>query len=143
MTSDELNLQVATKVLGWIPWLKVVGSTTLYYVIAWQKPGEQEPWMGSRDWKVLKERYTPFDINDYDPAIHTLSGGFPDFQGDISDAWQVIKSLHDKEWFVSIHIADTVFVDLSKTGETFEVDEQEAPIAICLAALKAVGGEDV
>lgn len=65
----------------------------------------------------------------------------PEYSTNISDAWQVVKSLKDK-YRVDL-VVDVVdcYVAVMDSENMYEAFAQTAPMAICLAALKAVGVE--
>lgn len=94
----ELNRMIAERVLGWKAWEEIRGE---YTHVVWQKDGERDPWKGSRDWEIQKERYTP--LIKFDPMKH-IEHGLIDFSQDISSAWQVVEKLNDLGW--QIELAD-------------------------------------
>lgn len=113
-----LDAEVATKVMGWTVELIVnpVGDAF-------------EEWRDPQGW-----RYGP------NP---------PPYSDEISEAWKVAEHLklwvfsHDGEWYAGLESHYGVYVD-SKIGEIdghldYVTSADTAPLAICMAALAAVG----
>ena len=67
----------------------------------------------------------------------------PNYSTDISDAWEVVEQLREKELYVDIDTFAEHY-DVRVVSGPYEVGHslsETAPLAICLAALKAVGIE--
>ncbi len=68
-------------------------------------------------------------------------GALPHYSTDIADAWQVIEHMNDRGW------SPTVFCEFqwwianffTDIAGSFEASAETAPLAICLAALRAMG----
>lgn len=68
----------------------------------------------------------------------------------IGNAWQVVGRMRELGWRVQIRATDAVEVIVSRGGpfvspgpdyEAYEADEEDAPLAITLASLRALGVE--
>ena len=111
MTRDEimamvpglkLNLLIATKLFGWIPWLEKRGD---YNYVVFQKPGEDEPYKRQQRWESIKDRYSVVDINEIDEMKQIVSG-LKGWSTDVAAVWEVVRELNKdgvyleiKQWF--------------------------------------------
>lgn len=115
MTNREIDALVAEKVLGYVHVVRMFGNIAIY---EWQTPEgviRQETWQPSKNlaqaWEVL-EKFTPH------------------VRIECCDTSDYVEYDADKKWHVDIWVADQAVCCV--TAET-------APMAICLAALRAHG----
>ena len=145
MNIRDINALVAEKVLGWTPWLELRGE---YHFIVWQKTGQREPWMGTREWQKAKERYSLF-TGKYDPMVH-IENGLPNFVDDMNWTAEVIKKLglalipqSDGDGFCwlatdvkAVHYDGNVVIE---EKEDAGYAHKEIGVAVCMAGLLSVG----
>lgn len=131
----ELNVLVAVKALGWIPWEETRGE---YTHIIFQKPGNR-----SINWERENKRYRRKQIDISEIDFHNkIVHGLIDFSGDISAAWEVVD--HLKKSHTIFHLArkwrtwEATFVPFAKIDGPHAFECDTAPEAICKAALLAV-----
>ena len=143
----EMDVLVATEVMGWKAWLEKRGE---YTYIIYQKPNEREPWFRSRDWQSLKEKYEPF-TGEYDPHKHIDTLDYFKPSTDISAAWGVVEKFRRGDinngmvaCCMELVLSDgfepndwscAFFSPLLKFTDAVA---NSAPLAICRAALLAV-----
>lgn len=64
------------------------------------------------------------------------------YSSDIAAAWKVVEKLNADDWRLDLRSNDNWHdASFSKDGSLIMVDSDTAPLAICLAALKAKGIE--
>jgi hypothetical protein len=113
LSTDELNASVAEKVMGW----KKHTQHKVFYVKAEEV---SQPMLGMRQ-----------AVADFRPAER------------IADAWLVVERMREIGWLCTIDVYDSGIysqfyrVGISKGTQEFS---DSAPRAVCLAALKALGG---
>jgi len=101
---------------------------------------------GNREWlscgcDVSQQGYHPHDLNDDGPASDMLNW----YSTDIAAAWQVVERLISMGfypgliWGLDMNSNKTVCRFYSNYPHTTWAQEESAPQAICIAALKAVG----
>jgi len=149
MENKKLDRLIAYHVMGCRPWQQIRGQ---YTFIIWQKAGAREPWLEHRDWQEAKKWYGPIDLEDIDDHKHVVID-VPRYSTDIAAAWEIVEKLRRDGWFLSgltaventggygcrfiremPPVSPSDFYALWAEGGT-------APLAICLAALAAVGVE--
>ena len=129
---------VAEKVMGWKFWREQRGEYT--YIVV--QKGDREPWQAYRDAKAKAANYTPIAASEIDRhrmIVTTMDTWQP--TRDIAVAWQVVE-----QWGalpVRMEQDGEVVAGWSCTvtthGGTYEAWASNVCVAICLAALKAVG----
>ncbi|MDH6373556.1 hypothetical protein M2444_005388 [Paenibacillus sp. PastF-3] len=82
----KLDRWIQEHVFNWIPWAEQRGD---YLIVAFQKPGESEPYKRSQNWKSQMDRYSVIQYSDLDPMKHAVYGD-KDWSTDISAAWEVL-----------------------------------------------------
>lgn len=116
----ELDVLIAKGVMGW------------KYVVDMDGRG----WIDTRDGQFI-DGYNSYDLDhdDFDP---------PPYSTDIAAAWEVVRhmeSVHDYWMRLEYEASDWTGVDFIKVnGPIHRATGATAPLAICLAALKACGG---
>lgn len=146
----RLNLQIAVKVMQWIPWRELRQSSGGPYIeIIWQKPGEREPWTKLQpiNQEAAQQRSSLIALEDIDPHKHSLSY-VPDFAGNIAAAWTVVEKMGltmtlclvggrpAGDWECELYTKGN---PRSLAMEVANGKANTAPLAICLAALSACG----
>jgi hypothetical protein len=116
MNLREIDHLIATKVMGWEP-EEIEGSAYL-------------------SGYVLYKREEPPHIPDYQFKPST----------NIADAWQVVEKLIDEGYDINVYNHNKEFnveINIEEDDKHlwFYGEADSAPLAICLAALKAVGVE--
>jgi hypothetical protein len=131
----ELAVAVATDVMKWYP--KYFKDTTLGKLL--KSDGKSRPWI---DYNEAKYYYK--DIDGKDTRMALIDKWRPD--RDISAAWTVVEKtglldnydlIKDGEFYVFGHYGEYGFDPWTEF-----VRAPTLPLAICLAALKAVEGND-
>lgn len=134
MNHAAINALVAERVMGWKFWLETRGEHL--YVIP-QRPGDREPWTRYRDGESHKERYKPITTAEFDSRnqIHLWRDNF-DPSRNIAHAMEVF----DKWTHASIEKSGGAYeVTINSWATEYRTD---ICIAICLAALRAMGVPD-
>lgn len=120
----ELDALVAEKVMGWC-WIENdVGQESL------QPPIEEYAYL-SRNHPVFWA-----DDKGYTEIM-------PKYSTNIADAWQVVEKLRETHW-IQVEVGTLNICDIGEYGKGCSTIQEVAdtiPLAICLAALKAVGVE--
>lgn len=88
------------------------------------------------------------DLNTATSATDSGATMYPPYSTDIAAAWEVVEKLRDSREDITIYTSGRswwinvgdIFNNVRDMGD-FEVVEESAPMAICLAALKAKGVE--
>lgn len=132
----ELDALVAEKVMGWVNVACLNGGNT--------PTGEPDD-----DWN-RDARNDPRHGGTGIPQVHRLE--VPDYSTQINDAWEVVEKLKRDGWNVSLGGDNgwgcTIYKIHAQGGKNFSstweesfgpINAETAPLAICLAALKAVG----
>ncbi|MCK9361710.1 hypothetical protein M0Q28_05840 [Patescibacteria group bacterium] len=127
----EMDALVAEKVMGWKAWEETRGE---YTHVVWQRPGDREPWYGSRDWQRHVGRYRP--LVKYDPRRH-IERGLSPFSTDISAAWKVVEKMGNFKLLRTDITRDHWFCEFNGGWGAYA---PSAPLAICRAALKSKEG---
>lgn len=119
MTNQEINKLVAEKIFNWKRW-------------KFQNP--------SRTPGVIAFEYETLVPPEYDGTdLQHLSMTIPDYSSDISTAWRVVEKLIELGFYPAIWVKPGI-VQIYDHDEKIIAEEKEAiPLAVCLAALKAVG----
>lgn len=118
----ELDALVAEKVMGWTSSVVPFGEHKM--------PLIGNPKLQDNEHYLLAANVSPY----------------PPYSTDISAAWEVVEILRVKEralileYLIGVKKWEVAFVDYPSIKK-WAVRDEEAPLAICLAALKAVGVE--
>lgn len=138
----DLNLLVAEHVMKWIAWKEQRGEYT--YVI-FQRPGEREPYMRSKNWQAEQKRYEQIRYSEINRNKHIVMG-LNEWSTDISAAWEVVEELQGSHLYTDIRTCADFYevwiIDHATGKETVTVAHPKLPHAICKAALLAVLGEE-
>lgn len=88
-------------------------------------------------WMVSDSQWSGYYVFDWSPST------------DITDAWQVVEKMRQDLWLVNIsggHFWDCEIIDMSiedeDRGDYAARNKETAPLAICIAALRAVGVDE-
>lgn len=134
----ELDALVTEKVMGW-QWFKM--DTQGLAV------GIDHPWANTRSLRPDKSNGVWTLVASLDLPMHFDNRCIPHYSTNIAAAWLVVENLNKREWRVEIaHTVNSgVDVVIAKWeeghfGGEFAEWAETAPLAICRAALKAVGG---
>ena len=129
MTHDEINVKIATKVMG----LEVIDDDARYLEIS--KAGGD--FFGKKYLATVQVHNACFD-----KCFHRLAC-IPNYCGAIEMAWQVLE-LHFMPDVFRCAVSDKWTCELTEKNNMrrASAEADTAPMAICLAALKALG-EDV
>ena len=140
----ELDALIAEKVMGWIWYLSYiyaypngepVRTTGRYFLV--HPDRAKEGHFADRKWYDVVKRPEPFDDSfciSFHPSTH------------IAAAWLVVEKLRTNDMHGGIYASDSggMWVAYFDTQDNeYLVEAPTAPLAICLAALKAVEGGDV
>jgi Phage ABA sandwich domain len=100
-------------------------------------------------WKILEIKHTDSGVigGFYDDGEKLIGVGEWSPTSDIRVAWQVVEKLRDRYVYMNLTNNDDSYCcelmeqDLENSSRyfTYYADAETAPLAICLAALKAVG----
>ena len=143
MNNREIDRLVAQHVMGWTLWLEHRGQ---YDYIIWHKK-DREPWFEYGKPLVHKDRFRQITLADIDTHKH-IENAPPEFSTDIAAAWQVVAKfgLTMTLCLVGGRPAGDWECELYTKGNPRSVEMEvangtakTAPLAICLAALQAVG----
>jgi hypothetical protein len=108
---------------------------------------EEAPSIWFNDYDKSKKYYCISDTLDKEiNIIEYVDRGWVQYlfypSENIADAWQVVEKLDVEEFSISKFGQEYhVWVEIELGGEGFLIKSKTAPLAICLAALKAVGIE--
>jgi Phage ABA sandwich domain len=95
--------------------------------------------------RLVAEKVMGLKIDDYYFVLDEKGlreGELLNYSTNIEDAWQVVEKLDVEEFSISKFGKEYhVWVETELGGEGFLIKSKTAPLAICLAALKAVGVE--
>jgi hypothetical protein len=97
-------------------------------------------------WVVTQKKY---EYKFYNVNGDEIWLPLPKYSTDIKDAWQVVEKLRDRYVYIDLTNNDDLYCcelmeqDWENESRyfTYYADAETAPLAICLAALKAVGVE--
>jgi len=143
----ERNALIAEKAMGitdfrkdWLCYISPDDGTLVPWLEEWGEFTE-----GERDRDLFTERGL-FFRNEYD-----VLEAVPDYQGNIADAWQVALQMRKNNWGLCLRLrkdhaeASFVFVPTDEAHITQHTRWIPGPAeeAICLAALEALGIEEV
>lgn len=123
MDNREIDKLIAVNLFGWKKW-------------KFQNP--------SRIPGQVAFEYETLVPPEYDGSnLQHLNMIIPHYSTDISAAWQVVEELHKRKDYVSFTIGHNINYETytARYGTQIWVENIFAPMAICLAALKAVGVE--
>jgi len=131
MSDDEINIAIATKVMGW--------TTVRVQKNFWTVESHLIP-PGCEQTPHTVCRYSQDGVT----VMPILDGGFPNYSTSISDAWRLLERLK-ASMFVAVYASRSGFeVSIIVSNDKVVVqDADTAPMAICRAALAALDGEDV
>lgn len=120
----ELDALVAEKVMGWKWCENDIGKESL------QPPSEE--------YAFLSPNHPVFwaDEKGYTKIM-------PHYSTNIADAWKVVEKMRENFW-VQVDVGDIILCSMGEYGfvcSTIQAEAETAPLAICLAALKAMGVE--
>ena len=121
----ELDALVAEKVMGWV-WMKEVSTIFLFE-------------------RTLLPPLFESKVDHSGDDAFIIMPEIPDYSTDIAEAWEVVEKL--KHLAFNVHhryntgVWTAYFTDGEELFACAEDITGEAPLAICLAALKAVGYE--
>ena len=146
--SDKLSRLVGERVMGLTPWREDRAGTS--YVV-WTA-GDVKPWSKFRveTHKRESKRYTKIAAKDIDPRNDIDCGTERmRYPTSIAAAWEVVEHLRkqtkddgSRKYLVSIIDYPNTFDVVVENHDTYEsahACKTSAPMAICLAALRAVG----
>lgn len=139
MTPEEINNEIAEKVMGWQFYLEVRGEYT-HVVI--RKNG-REPWEGRCDSEKHKHRYKKICAHEIDSHNHCVNERLC-FASDIAEAWQVVDKMRENGYdFEPVWLNGRPFMASFSKFDVVNVEwltskckDKSAPMAICLAALE-------
>jgi hypothetical protein len=149
----RLNALVEVHVFGRECWREQRGNYTYVYF----SDKDRKPWTLYRDAEDARARFSPLSIADIDPHKHIVLG-VHDYSTDISAAWEVVEKIGGATIMTPGAYTDegrgpVTEYSCALLGKSRGPREPSKgpfpyaiadtlPIAICLAALKAVGWEE-
>ena len=128
----KLNILIAKNVMGWTHWENC----------------NDGDWEGPDDVTFFANFSGEFGLAVYEPGYDEPTFYFAP-STDLQDAWDVVEKMKDKSWLITIQNCHdktghnyqwcVIMANNDPESEAVEGMASTVPLAICLAALKAVG----
>lgn len=118
----ELDVLIAEKVMGW----------------TWYKTG--------RGARMLCEPHHGQLADGSEPIANLATFSVPLYSSDIAAAWSIVEKMQELGWTFAIELFEdngnySAYFKNTQNRDRYVGNADTAPLAICLAALKALGGE--
>lgn len=127
----ELDALIAEKVMGWVS----IPHPEPENLFPGVRAGARSWFPPNNDYAYWRERFGPGYANGV---------SFPEYSTSIEAAWEVVEKMGENRLRLDLSVgtSEDAIAEFSRNGsEGIEANGEDAPHAICLAALKAVGYE--